>query len=117
MRVAVLHAPDGFDDTLGGVPDGVVVDHGLRRSDVVDCIIGFVPSGGHLAKNVDWLAATLSPDGAFWVMWPTAASGIATDLGPDEVLAVARHAGLTGGRQIELADGWAGLELVRDPLH
>lgn len=113
-RVRILHAPDGFDDTLGGVPDGAVVGHGLRRTDEVDCIIGFVPSRGHLAKNVEWLATTLSPGGSFWVMWPTAGSGITTDLGADEVLAVAEPAGLEGGRRIEVAD-WEGLELVSHP--
>ena len=31
MRVALLHAPDQMEQTLGVLPEGVQLQHGLRR--------------------------------------------------------------------------------------
>ncbi|HUF33769.1 MAG TPA: DUF3052 domain-containing protein [Acidimicrobiales bacterium] len=114
-RVAVLHAPEGFDDLLGPVPDGADVRHGLKRSDSVDLILGFVPSRSHLARNVDWLVATIRPSGAFWVLWPTGRSGLETDLSEGAIHEVAQPLGWVGTDVITVGPDWSALRLAAQP--
>lgn len=116
MRVALLHAPDGFDATLGALPGGVAVQHGLRRRDRVDLILGFVTSREHLEGNIGWLVATLPPDGAFWVAWPKRAAqkrlGMDTDMSDHGVRAVALPMGWVDVKVCAVDDVWTAVKLV-----
>jgi hypothetical protein len=112
MRVALLHAPDSFEDTLGPVPDGVELQHGLRRSERVDLVVGFVTERDHLARNFDWITATLPPAGAFWVAWPKRASKVPTDMTEDVVREVALPRGWVDTKVCAIDATWSGLRLV-----
>lgn len=113
MRVALLHAPAGIEETLGELPADVVLQHGLRRIDRVDLIVGFVTERDHLARNIEWLTSTLPPDGAFWVAWPKRASKVPTDMTEDVVREVALPLGLVDVKVAAIDDVWSGLKLVR----
>ncbi len=113
MRVAVLHAPDGFDELLGEAPPGAQVQHGLKRSDRVDLILGFVTERAHVERNIDWLLSTLSPGGSFWVATPGAGTGLATDLTPEVLREVAVPRGWVPARTADLDDVWHAVQLVR----
>src|SRR5262249_59917784 len=89
MRVALLHAPDEMEGTLGELPNGVKLQHGLRRNQRVDLIVAFVMDREHLAGNITCLVTTLPPDGALWVAWPKRAAKIATDMTEDAVRDIA----------------------------
>jgi hypothetical protein len=110
-RVAVLHAPDGVDAALEPLPAGVVVQHGLRRSDRVDLVVGFVTERSHLARNIGWLVATLGAGGAFWVVWPAGTSPLATDLSADAVAEVAAPVGWAIAERSTIGDGWTAVRL------
>src|SRR5690349_23497237 len=64
-RVALLHAPDGFDETLGDLPAGATVTPRLGKSH--DVIVAFVDSRAHLERAVPKLEQAIFPDGAIWV--------------------------------------------------
>ena len=112
MRVALLHAPEGFEGTLGELPADVIVQHGLKKSDRVDMIVGFVHERAHLERNVGWLLQTLPPSGAFWVAWPKRASKVATDMTEDVVREVALPLGWVDVKVCAIDEVWSGLKLV-----
>jgi hypothetical protein len=112
MRIAALHAPDHLDVLLEGLPEDVSIQHGLKKSDRVDMILGFVTERAHLEKNIDWLRQTLPPDGAFWVAWPKRASKVPTEMNEDVVREVALPTGLVDVKVCAIDDTWAGLKLM-----
>lgn len=112
MRVALLHAPDGIEATLGALPDGVRLQHGLRKDGHVDLIVGFVTERAHLERNIGWLVRTLPPDGAFWVAWPKKASKVPTDMSEDVVREVALPLGYVDVKVCAIDATWSGLRLV-----
>lgn len=112
MRVALLHSPDEIEKVLLPLPDGVRLQQGLRRTERVDLIVGFVVERGHLARNFGWLVSTLPPDGAFWVAWPKKASGVATDMTDDAVREIALPTGWVDVKVCAIDATWTGLGLV-----
>ena len=113
MRVAVLHAPDGFEAALGRVPEGIDWQHGLRRSDQVDLVLGFVTERDHLARNIGWLVSTLPPDGAFWVSWPKRSAAVPTDMTDHAVRDMALPLGWVDVKVCAIDATWTALKLVR----
>jgi len=112
MRVALLHAPDGIEAALSALPDGVQLQHGVRRTERVDLIIGFVTERDHLARNFGWLITTLPPAGALWVAWPKKASKVATDMTDDAIREIALPMGWVDVKVCAIDGTWSGLKLV-----
>jgi hypothetical protein len=112
MRVATLHAPEGTEATLGPLPEGARLQHGLRRTQKVDLIVGFFVDREHLARNFDWLVVTLPADGAFWVAWPKRGSGVATNMTDDAVREIALTKGWVDVKVCAIDATWTGLKLV-----
>lgn len=112
MHVALLHAPDGIEATLGALPDGVRLQHGLRRRQRVDLIVAFVIEREHLARNIEWLVMTLPPDGALWVAWPKRAARVPTDMTEDAVRDLALPIGWVDVKVCAIDATWTGLKLV-----
>jgi hypothetical protein len=110
-EVAFVGAPDGFDATLGGLPEGVRVKS--RAAGPLDVIVFFVTRRADLERRFERLAATLDPVGGLWIAWPKGASGVATDM----TEAVARDVGLAHGlvdnKVCAIDETWSGLRLVR----
>jgi hypothetical protein len=64
MRVALLHAPDGIEVTLGALPDRVRLQHGLRRGQRVDvkvCAIDATLSGLRLVLRKEFRRSVHEP--------------------------------------------------------
>ena len=112
MRVALLHAPARIEDTLGPLPEGVHLQHGLRKSQKVDLIVGFVTERDHLARNFGWLIGTLPSDGAFWVAFPKKASKVTTDMTDHAVRDVVLPTGWVDVKVCAIDDTWTGLKIV-----
>lgn len=112
MRVALLHAPDGFDATLGDLPENVRVQRGLKPTDQVDLVVGFVTTRRHLAGNIGWLVTTLPPEGAFWVAWPKGSSKVVTDMTDEAIRGIALPMGWVDVKVCAIDAIWSGLKLV-----
>ena len=110
--MALLHAPDGIEATLGPLPDGVRLQPGLRRGQHVDLIVGFVTERDHLARNIGWLVTALPPDGALWVAWPRRASKLATDMTDHAVRDIALPMGWVDVKVCAIDATWSALKLV-----
>ncbi|MEY2398512.1 MAG: hypothetical protein QOJ00_1686 [Actinomycetota bacterium] len=109
-RVAVLHKPDGFDATLGELPDNVTVTERLGKSH--DVIVAFVDSRAHLERAVAKLEQAVFPNGAIWVAWPKKASKVPTDITEDTLREVCLPRGLVDVKVCAIDDTWSGLKLV-----
>lgn len=113
MRVALLHAGEEFEAALGALPEGATVQHGLRRTERMDLLVGFVTERSHVARNIPWLLDTIEPGGGFWLAHPSASSSRRTDL-DDRVLAeLAEPFGWVPEQTCEIDEGWTAVKLVR----
>jgi Protein of unknown function (DUF3052) len=110
MKAALLGAPDGFDATLGALPDGVAVARRLGGSK--DLVVVFVTERADLARRVEALRRAIAPDGMVWVAWPKKASKVPTDMTEDVVRDVALPAGLVDVKVCAIDATWSGLKLV-----
>ena len=109
-RVALLHAPAGFDETLGELPPGVVIGSRLGKSH--DLVVAFVDERSHLERAAPKLEQAVFPDGAIWVAWPKKASKVPTDMTEDVVRDVFLPRGLVDVKVCAIDDTWSGLKIV-----
>ena len=109
-RVAVLSAPDGFDATLGALPDGVAAR--TRARGPLDVIVFFTTSRAALERRIPTLRTALDPAGRLWVAWPKRASGVATDVTEDVVREIALAHRLVDNKVAAIDATWSGLQLV-----
>jgi hypothetical protein len=109
-RVALLGAPDGFDDVLAPLPDGVRI---LRRlSGGLDVAVLFVTERRELERRFAAVAEAVHPTGGFWVAWPKRASKVPTDLTEDVLREVGLPHGLVDNKVCAVDDVWSGLRFV-----
>lgn len=110
-RVALVNAPDGFEEILESLPPGVE----LVRSESpagADITVAFTTSGYELFETVTRSCAELPPDGALWVAWPKKSSGVTTDITEDTVREAALPRGLVDNKVCAIDQTWSGLRLV-----
>lgn len=109
-RVALLNAPNGFEETLDGLPDGVAFQSTLRGGCGV--AVCFVTRRADLERRIEALGRAIFPTGAAWIAWPKRASGVSTDMTEDVVREVALPLGLVDNKVAAIDETWSGLRLV-----
>jgi hypothetical protein len=110
-RVALLRAPEGFeDDTLGELPPDVSVRHRARGP--LDVIVAFVRSRAELERGLERWRAALAPAGGLWIAWPKRSSGVATDLSDGSVREAGLASGLVDNKVCAIDATWSGLRFV-----
>ena len=109
-RLALLGAPEGFDDELAPLPAGVTV---LRRLAAgVDVAVLFVTERRELERRFPAVAKAVFPAGGFWVAWPKRASKVPTDLTEDVLREVGLPQGLVDNKVCAVTEIWSGLRFV-----
>jgi hypothetical protein len=109
-RLALLGAPDGFDDDLAPLPEEVTV---LRRiGPDLDVAVLFVTERRELDRRFSTVAAALTPAGGLWVAWPKRASKVPTDVTEDVLREVGLPQGLVDNKVCAVTDVWSGLRFV-----
>jgi hypothetical protein len=109
-RIALLGAPEGFDQTLGTLPDDVAVRRAARGP--LDVIVAFTTSRGDLVKRLPALYRALDKAGGLWIAWPKRASGVETDINENVVRELGLAAGLVDNKVCAIDEVWSGLRLV-----
>ena len=112
-ELALIGAPDGFADTLGKLPNGVVSRLDLRTSAPLDVIVFFIANRAALVKRFKDLAGRLTAAGGLWIAWPKKASGVATDLTENAIRDIGLGFGLVDNKVCAVDDIWSGLRFVR----
>ena len=109
-RLALLGAPEGFDEDLAPLPDGV---HVLRRlGPDLDVAVLFVTARKELERRFPEVAAAITPAGGFWVAWPKKSSKVPTDVTEDVLREVGLPQGLVDNKVCAVDQVWSGLRLV-----
>jgi hypothetical protein len=85
----------------------------IAKDEPVDFAMIFVKSASGLRWQFSRIATQLAPAGMLWVSWPKKASGLATDLGENEVRKVGLDAGLVDVKVCAVNEVWSGLKFVR----
>jgi hypothetical protein len=124
-RLGLVRAPEGFDRTLGELPDGVTVKSVGRGAGRFDVILCFARSSEELASGLPPLPARLDPAGGLWIAWPkksgqrsartsieTASALPPADLTEAEVRARGLATGLVDNKVCAIDDTWSGLRFV-----
>lgn len=109
-RLALINAPDGFDDVLGELPGGVSVRRRLRGP--CEVIVSFHLRRTELQRRLPALRRALTDAGGLWLAWPKRASGVQTDLGDDAVRTLGLAAGLVDNKVCAIDATWSGLRFV-----
>jgi hypothetical protein len=110
MRVHYANAPEGFEQLLDQLPDGVRVL--ARPAQDLDLAVLFVRERRQLERRLPGLQAKLAPAGMIWVAWPKRASKVATDMTEDVVRDVALPRGLVDVKVCAIDETWSALKLV-----
>jgi hypothetical protein len=82
QRAAIINAPEGYQNELSPLPDGVELATSLRGK--FDWVQIFVKNRAELAKIAGKAAGALKPDSLLWISFPKGASKIQTDLTRDQ---------------------------------
>lgn len=108
--LALLGAPDGFEDTLEPLPEGVTLRTAARGN--LDVAVLFVHREARLRRRFPLVARHLPADGGLWVGWPKKSSGVDTDLDFGTVQGFGLEIGLVDNKSCALSDVYSGLRFV-----
>jgi hypothetical protein len=109
--VALSGAPEGFEQTLGALPEKVTLRHGARGRN--DTVIWFVGSRRELEKGLAAKIRAVAERGGLWIAWPKRASGVETDVTQTLVRRLGLAAGLVDHKICAIDEVWSGLRFVR----
>lgn len=109
--VALLSAPEKFEDLLEDLPAGVALRHDLKKAP--DVIVLFVRSERDLRAGFPKAGKALAEKGRLWVSWPKKASGIVTDLTEGVVRDFGLATGFVDYKVCAVDHTWSGLCFAR----
>ena len=111
--LALVAAPDDFDQTLGTLPDGVRVRR-QARGRAAERVMLFARSLAELQRRLDSAVnAMAEPGGGLWIAWPKRASGVVTDVTEAHVRKTGLAAGLVDYKIAAIDQTWSGLLFAR----
>jgi hypothetical protein len=109
-RLGLIGPPEGFDETLGELPPGVVVRRRLQGP--CDVLVAFFTERAVLERRLPALKRALDEAGGLWLAWPKRSSGVPTDLGDGPVRELGLAAGLVDNKVCAIDGTWSGLRFV-----
>ncbi len=112
-RVALIGAPEDFEQTLGTLPDRVTVQRSLRGTRLFDVVLFFTKREQELTRRLARLKARLTTAGGLWIAWPKKASKVATDVDESVVRRLGLGTGLVDNKICAVDEVWSGLRFVR----
>lgn len=107
-RCQLLGAPEGLVEMLASMEPAASFD-GPPPFDVV---LLFSPSRASLMRLLQPAIEGLEKNGGLWVCWPKKSSGIATDLGEEDLRTIILPLGLVDNKVCAVTDVRSGLKFV-----
>jgi hypothetical protein len=109
-RIALVNAPQGYDEWLGGLPEGVAFLE--LEAGELDFIHLFSSRQSELHAWISRLKKMIHPGGMIWISWPKRASRVASDLDANVVRSIGLEAGLVDVKVVSVNPIWSGLKFV-----
>jgi hypothetical protein len=110
--VGLFGAPEGFEATLEGLPEGVTLLRGPGRAGRLDVMVCFFTWRADLEKSYAGLSGQLDPAGGLWIAWPKKSSGLQTDLTENILREVVLPSGMVDNKVCAVDKRWSGLRFV-----
>ena len=107
--VALLHAPSGFAEKLGRLPEGVRFQTHCRDAQVV---LSFVKSAAALGREMQTLGEAVRSGALVWLLWPKKASAVESDLTMPRIFDMCAAADLAAHRVCSVDETWSGLAIA-----
>jgi len=111
MRAALLGAPDGFEEQLAGLPEGVEFEDRLNAA--TQMALWFVRSRRELEEEIVFISARLPATAALWIIYPKKSGRMKADFHQFDVRAIAQAAGLADYKICSVDSDWTGLKFGR----
>jgi hypothetical protein len=108
FRVALVQMPA---DVKSELKDALVSCKPTTRGPI-DYVHLFVKSQADLEKTLVRFRPLLAPAGMIWVSWPKKGSGVAADLGENDVRRIGLAVGLVDVKVCAVNEVWSGLKFV-----
>ncbi len=108
FHVALQNVPT---DVKAELKDSLAVCR-IAKDGPLDFVLLCVKSQAKLKKEFLRLSKKLAPNGMIWVSWPKKSSGVATDVGENDVRKIGLDAGLVDVKVCAVNDVWSGLKFV-----
>jgi hypothetical protein len=112
--VALLDAPEGFEETLGELPEGATVQRRDCRTGEAPCdvTLWFVRSREELERHIGEMGDA-AEGGGLWIVWPKKSSPLAGDLSQPVVRQAGLASGLVDFKVCSVDATWTGLRFSR----
>jgi hypothetical protein len=111
FNLAILHAPDDYDKTLGELPKDVTITRELTgQLDLVQVFSGSVKA---LDEDFTRIRTALKQNGMVWISWPKSSSGVKSSLNENTVREIGLKNGLVDVKVCAIDNVWSGLKFVR----
>jgi hypothetical protein len=111
-EVALIGAPERFEDTLGDLPDVASLHTNLADDARYDVIVAFVTQRAELEAELPRLRARMAPACGLWIAWPKRASRVPTDVTDEVIRDVVLPTGLVDNKVCAIDGTWSGLRVV-----
>jgi len=110
MQVALVGAPDGFQEILGELPEGAAL--GGRITPKTGLALCFVRTWAELNGTVDLLAGQLPVGASVWLVYPKRGARQASDLNENVVRDAGLGAGLVDYKVCSIDSEWSALKFA-----
>jgi len=104
--LTLVNSPQGFENVLGELPEGVKISHGLDKPGPV--VLWFVRSRVELETGIEEIGDKAGA-GRIWIIWPKKASGVKSDLSQNLVRRIGLDSGLVDYKIASIDQTWSGL--------
>ena len=111
-EVALIGAPERFEDTLGELPDVASLHTDLADDARYDVILAFITQRSELEAELPRLRIRMAPACGLWIAWPKRASRVPTDVTDQVIRDVVLPTGLVDNKVCAIDETWSGLRLV-----
>jgi len=111
-EVALIGAPERFEDTLGDLPDVASLHTDLADDARYDVIVAFITERAELEAELPRLRARMAPACGLWIAWPKRASRVTTDVTDQVIREIVLPTGLVDNKVCAIDDTWSGLRVV-----
>jgi hypothetical protein len=111
MKIAMIAAPEGFEEQLGEFPENLEIGDRLERQ--TQLALWFVRSRHELESEIDFMSARLPEGCSIWILYPKQTSRLKTDFNQNDVRNAALAAGLVDYKVCAVDSDWSGLKFAR----